>query len=510
MANLGNLYKKDRTAVLKHREWRGFKDTMYDYYRWLITWKDMIAMVLKAPVSTVKGLWRYRWMASYLSTPSFVDRHTMGLRGPQLRIAHLHYNMIVKHATGLINTSFVADEKINPNNKLSKKIVLVDEIIPHEVMAGFPNLKTMPLQTMPIFLASMVDQMITPPYLEETESFGVPADVCPLPSAEAGVAIVDDYPKMGCCMISTNMPCDGSVMNSSFLDRRINLPTHCFNIPLRYNGEDVQEYAVDEVKELIRFIEEQTGEKFDWDAFFDAAKTFNKQLDYELQKWDVNKTPYPQLTGASFWLYRIYYFNLGAGIDKRFLKTDEKVNKIMLKAYENKTPCSKEMRHRTVVWSCPANYYTNFAAWLENCWGMNVVMDMETMISYQKFNTEDKDEALKDLAKTYQRSIMRKHTKGGYRNVVDELWRIVEEYNADTVIMYDQISCKGMDGLVGIFDDQARERNVNFIWVKQDLMDPRTISRRDMREQVNKYMQTVLQEEPVDPTLLDFEDDLAW
>jgi hypothetical protein len=105
---------------------------------------------------------------------------------------------------------------------------------------------------------------------------------------------------------------------------------------------------------------------------------------------------------------------------------------------------------------------------------------------------------------------MRKHTKGGYRNVVDELWRIVEEYGADTVIMYDQISCKGMDGLAGIFDDQARERNINFIWVKQDLMDPRTISRREMRDQVNKYMQTVLQEEPLDPTLVDFEDDLAW
>jgi hypothetical protein len=31
-----------------------------------------------------------------------------------------------------------------------------------------------------------------------------------------------------------------------------------------------------------------------------------------------------------------------------------------------------------------------------------------------------------------------------------------------------------------------------------------------MREQINKYMQTVLQEEPVDPTLVDFEDSLAW
>ena len=470
----------------------------------------MIKMVLQAPVATVKGLWKYRWMSSYLSTPAFIDRHTEGLRGPQLRMTHLHFNMIIKHATGLIHTSFVADEKIKPNNKLSKKIVCIDELIPVEFMAGFPNLTVLPVQTMPIFLSSMVDQKIAPPYLDAVENYGVPADVCPLPSAEAGVAVEDDYPKLGCCMITCNMPCDGSVMTGSFQERRFKLPSHVYNVPLRYTEEEVQEYAVEELKEMIKFVEDQTGEKFDWDAFLTALNNYNKQLDFEMQKWDINKTDYPQMTGATFWLYRLYYYHLSGGFDKRFLDVDKKVNKIMMKAYEKKTPCSKEMRHRAIVWSCPANYYTSLPNWLENCWGINVVMDMETMISYIKFRTDTKEHALQDLAKTYQRATMRKHTKGGYRNVVDELWRIVEEYNADTVIMYDQISCKGMDGLVGTFEDQARERNINFIWVQQDLMDPRTVSRRSMREQINKYMTTVLQEKPVDESLLDFDDSLAW
>lgn len=72
------------------------------------------------------------------------------------------------------------------------------------------------------------------------------------------------------------------------------------------------------------------------------------------------------------------------------------------------------------------------------------------------------------------------------------------------------VAGKGMAGLNGVFDDQARERDVHFIRVQQDLMDCRTISRRDMREQVNKYMTSVLQEKPVDPTLVDFDDTQAW
>lgn len=38
---------------------------------------------------------------------------------------------------------------------------------------------------------------------------------------------------------------------------------------------------------------------------------------------------------------------------------------------------------------------------------------------------------------------MRKHTKGGYANVLDELWVVCKQYNADMVLMYDQISCNG-------------------------------------------------------------------
>ena len=34
--------------------------------------------------------------------------------------------------------------------------------------------------------------------------------------------------------------------------------------------------------------------------------------------------------------------------------------------------------------------------------------------------------------------------------------------------MYDQISCKGMDGLRGVFEEQAAARGVHMLWVAQD------------------------------------------
>ena len=77
---LGDTYQAV-SGLRKTREWRGLRDTLYDFRWWLTTWKDMIAFVLKSPLQVLKGLWKYRWMATYLTVPAFIDRQLEGNRG---------------------------------------------------------------------------------------------------------------------------------------------------------------------------------------------------------------------------------------------------------------------------------------------------------------------------------------------------------------------------------------------------------------------------------------------
>ncbi len=101
------------------------------------------------------------------------------------------------------------------------------------------------------------------------------------------------------------MPCDGSVMASSYFARRFpEIPVHHLCFPVRYEDELTLDAAVEDVKSCIRFIEKQTGEKWNWDAYFTAMKRFNEETDFELQKWEINKTQYPQLLGPSYELFR--------------------------------------------------------------------------------------------------------------------------------------------------------------------------------------------------------------
>ena len=507
---LGRLYRKGAMATVR-REWRGIKDTAYDFYEWARMWAMLLMTFSKDLIPAMNSALHYRWMISYFCCHGFMDKNIMGLRGSNLRMSHiLIYDIFRYVAENLVFLS-KADRKNGNSTELNKMLVTFDEMTMGQIMAGFPDLLGIPHQLLPVFLVSEIDQLTCVPYIDAVESFGLPADCCPVPSSECGALVIDALPDMGSGFISSSMPCDGSTMASSYFSRRFpNTPVFHLCFPVRYEDETVLQSAAEDIKACIKFIEDQTGAKWNWDAYFAAMKRFNLETSYELQKWEINKTPYPQLLGPVYELFRKWNYEMDGGIDPRVIGTCEKVNKILLEAYEKREePWPGKMKYRAIVWSCPAHYYANFSNWAANCWGINVLVEMESLNFTKPLETEDKEEALRDLARLYERMVMRRHTNGGYHNVVTELWRQCEDWNAKLIIMYQNVACKNMATVQGLLDDQGRERGYDLIWIEHDLMDPRTVSRRTMRDKVNEYMRTVMNAEPIDPSLVEFEDEVC-
>ena len=279
-------------------------------------------------------------------------------------------------------------------------------------------------------------------------------------------------------------------------------------VPLRWLRDDVQEYAVEEFKSAVEFLEKHTGNKYDWDKLAEACEIWNAQNRAKFEKWEYNRTDIPPHTGATSWLYRIFEHQAVCGV-QRALDNDLKVNKLLAKQVaERKFP--KTVRYRAILWNTPCNNYANFNNWLLNCWGIDSVCEMIDIHGTEQIDTSSRENMLFGIAKMFQTSTMRAHTKGGYEVMVDDLWQKYAEYNCDMIILFDQISCKGVGAINGIFEEGAKKRGLLMCTVRQDLMDPTSISRRDMRADVNTFMQTVMNAEPLDPSLVDFDDDECW
>ena len=264
----------------------------------------------------------------------------------------------------------------------------------------------------------------------------------------------------------------------------------------------------------IAFIEEHTGEKWDWTHYFECAKRVNYATKCRLEWLEMSKTPYPQVFGSNLALYTETNYMAISGRLPVFEETDRKIMKHAEKAFKKKKMAANEYRHRAIVWGVQSHYYMDFLVWLLNCWGIVPLTDMLSMDNTDMIaevdTPENREQAIYDIAKLTERMIMRNRTHGGYKVLLDDLWKFVEEFNADMVILWEHMSCKALDGMNGLFEQRARELGINLVWVSHDLFDPRVVSRQGVRDQINTYMRTVMGEEPVDPTLEILPDEESW
>jgi len=512
---LGRFYKEG-SKVRTRREWRGVKDTAYDFSRWLVIMATLGKFTMKP--RNVRAMLRYRWMGNYLAVPMMVDRHTQGLRGEYLRMCHTEQDLIIDDVAKLLDSLFRGDRRIGNDKKFSDKVVLVDENEMTAVMMGFPTVKALSRETPSTYVPVLLNQHSMEHYIDVAEEFGLASDVCPMPEAEAGVSIDDDAPILGACAIQCNTTCDGSLLSNGVISRRLEkengIPVFQLAAPLRHQADDVQEYAAQEIRNAIAFIEKHTGEKWDWKEYFECAKRVNLATRCRLEWLDMNKTEYPQVFGSNLALYTETNYMAVCGRVPAFAKADKKLCKLAEKAYKQKKMAAKEYRHRAIIWGVQSHFYFDFLLWLLNCWGIVPLTDMLSMVSTKEIAEEDtpenREQAYYDMAWLTENMIMRNRTHGGYKVLLDELWDFVDEFNADMVILWEHMSCKALDGMHGMFEDRAREKGVNLVWVEHDLFDPRIISRQGVRDQINSYMRTVMREEPLDPSLEILPDEQSW
>ena len=513
---LGDLYC-DKTGLYKHREWRGVKDTFYYFNKvWLYNYGMLVYDVMRygGIWTFAKGCWRYRWMGqTYLPVLHWFDRGMEGLRGEALRACPLHYRAMTNATIYQFMQMFRNDLNTNKGNKKVQarhdKTIAHDETVWGGIFYPFSKeVENVPLQMIPYFVTCHVNNHTVLNYIDAVQSLGLPGDPCPMCQAEAGLFVLDDVPDYYKAVITSNEACDGSVATSIIQDWLIDKPLFAMPQPMQFDDPLVHKHCMKEIEEAWKFIEEQTGVPFDYQQLCKKLESQNELQRFEWEKWDVAaNTNYYPINGVSQALYRIYQSQYGDL--PIWHETDKKVRKIMEKCVEQRINNFPLTRHRVIAWSCAPLYYSNWCTWAYNCWGLNTVMNMDSLMFNMTIRTDSYDHCLDDMAQYHMWAPMRRMAVGGLHHIF-ECWKYMEEFNCDMVMMYDQLQCKGMQGVHGLFEDEFRDRNIHAIWMPHALPDSRTVSRMEIRQIVNDYMTTVMHEEPLDPTLLEFDDSMTW
>ena len=509
---IGQRYMES-TNIYARREWRGVKDTAVAFGWWLVTWGKMASLVLRSPVRMLRAFWQYRWLSAYLCAPAMVDKWIEGDRGLALRCDLQAIDCLISDSVDTLWTSLRADRRFG-ETEWTEKTVAFDYTLPKHLIFGFPGRYAVNMQQHAAFMLPLMRKELGAYYVDQAVSCGIPGDMCTLPLTEVGVAVEGEYPDIGNFWMTTNNPCDANMMDNNVMYRALSSDgkkaVHPLTTPLMYDDPTTKELGVHELREAIDFMEKQFGMPFDWDAFIRHLAASNKVNQEELERWDIYaNTDCGCLSPVVQGMYRIYFYQQGG--TKHFARSSEKILKLFNRSVRQKCNSFPKTRHRALAWSCGSTYYCHGVNWLYNCWGILCIINMDSLTGHNIIELEDREELLEDLADWYSHTPMRTHTVGGNRHLM-QMWETAEKFNCDTILMYDDIGCKGMAGAQGLIEEEMnRHRDrFNIIWMPHSLMDPRIVPTGEARKAVNQYMVNVLHEEPLDPTLVDFDDTLGW
>lgn len=436
---LGDLYIKN-TGLYKHREWRGVVDTMYYFNMiWLYNYAAMVMDILKSdePLSFFKGLARYRWLGqTYLSVLHWFDRGLEGMRGPALRASAWHYRGMVNETIRNFMRMFACDTKLHGDieNHRWHKTIAHDETVNGNIFYGWRDVcDDVPLQMIPYFVSVHVNNKTVLNYIDAVQSIGLPSDPCPMCQAEAGLFVQDDYPDYSPVMVTSNEACDGSVATSILHDWFLNRPLFAMPQPMRFDDPLVQKNCAKEIEECWKFIEKELGIPFDWNQYVKYAESFNKLTEFEHEKWDVAaNTDYYPVNGVAQALYRIYYSQ--DGDRKIWHDVDAHVRRIMNRSVMNRINSFPKTRHRVIAWSCAPLYYSNWCTWAYNCWGLNCIINMDSLMYDVMLKTDNYEDALMSLAEFNEKAPMRSMAVGGYEHIF-RLWEFMDRFHCDMVVM---------------------------------------------------------------------------
>jgi len=79
---------------------------------------------------------------------------------------------------------------------------------------------------------------------------------------------------------------------------------------------------------------------------------------------------------------------------------------------------------------------------------------------------------------------MVRHTRGPAENYLDDIFRMVKQFDLDMVWVANHVGCKGGQALNGILREQCRAKGIPLLILDYDLSDPRIVSHDNMMRQV--------------------------
>ncbi|MDY0001266.1 MAG: 2-hydroxyacyl-CoA dehydratase family protein, partial [Polyangia bacterium] len=372
--------------------------------------------------------------------------------------------------------------------------VLHEDLVPPEILLAM-NLEPWMPELLGIVLP-LVDPPFMEPYIDLAEESGFPPDLCSLPKATSGLLLSGQMPP-AVALVTSNMPCDGGMAQYALFEQALRIPTFRLDVPHNFYDDPAVAYFAAQLKELILWLEERTPGRMDWDRLREVCAERNRAVEHELELWDLLRARPAPLAAEAVYLTHLM-FGIGRPGTPRGTEIFRRMAELAAANLREGKGALEDERFRAALWNPPTLIFSDLFAWAEPRWGVALLMDMLTYHRHPFVDLRSPDTMLRDLARILMQGPMARHTRGPAANFFGDLFHFTEELSLDMIWMAGHIGCKNTQALLGMFRELCRKRKLPLLIIDYDLSDTRIVTPAGIREQVDRFMETVMRAERLD------------
>jgi len=380
------------------------------------------------------------------------------------------------------------DDLVAAVSDKNKKVTLLEYGLLPQLFYAFDCVPLV-MEAFPGFFAA-AKQEVVQEFLGIAEEAGMPSDVCSTDRFIVGAALAGELPTENSFFVSGSSPCDGTRIAYPIMRKILEIPTLYIESPYTYEREAARWYGNQIKVQLIPFLEEITGKKFDIDRFREIIEESNRAYELMLDIYDTYKQspcPHPaSLRGAP---YGLFFSQAG----------HPKVTEILTIMHEDAARRVKENiqldveEKSRVMWAhVPPIFDTGLFTWMEEHLGASVVTTfLSSSARLQPIDTTNMDSMLEGYAwqgLDMTMSLMRLDTKRFW----DYTMKAFDDYGCDSLIVTIHVGCKSIAGCEGIWRRYAREREIPTLFLELDYNSDRILSSEPLREQLEEFFTTIV------------------
>jgi benzoyl-CoA reductase/2-hydroxyglutaryl-CoA dehydratase subunit BcrC/BadD/HgdB len=310
---------------------------------------------------------------------------------------------------------------------------------------------------------------------------GMASEICSPHRGLAGAFSIGALPRPD-AMLWSNMVCDNTAKSGELIVEMNDCPGFFLDHPFKHSKEEV-DYLVGELEEMVRFLEEKSGKRMNWDSLAEIVARMDKQIELVREINELRKTiPTPFRAGGFLELLTIDYLFPGQPESIEYLETLLQELTEMVKNGQGAVP---DERFRLMSFFIPPMYLIGFLEKLSLEHG--AISVIEPFFTFWGEGRLDSNKPLESVAqKSYMLPEMRMYGPMDNR-AIDSIVKCAEEYKVNGAIYYADVGCRHTCAAIKLFKDTLNELDIPMLTLDCDVVDPTITSKEEIREKVEGF-----------------------